>query len=98
MLIRYTKVLTALLCGAAKITLAILDVRSWLEKLNPAVVSKAARRDAAIRIAYLALYVTGGNREQVIREAHVAHPLAMLALAQKAIRRLAPGAIRKLIG
>lgn len=76
----------------------LLRLLAQLRLTHPAASTKAARRDAAIRIAYLARYVTGRDRAQVIREAHVAYPLAMLALAQKAIRRLAPGATRNLIG
>ena len=76
----------------------LLQLLAQLRLTQPAASTKAARRDAAIRIAYLVRYVTGGNRAQVIREAHVAHPFVMPAIAQKAIRRLVPGAIRNLIG
>lgn len=58
-----------------------------------------ARRDAAIRIAYLARHVTNSReRVHVMREAHRAYPLVLPAIVQKAIRRFAPGATRNLIG
>lgn len=69
-----------------------------LRSSRPAASTTTARRDAAIRIAYLARHVAGGERAQVFREAHKAYPLVLPALARKAIRRFVPGATRNLIG
>lgn len=61
--------------------------------------SGRARRDAAIRIAYLARHVTGSReRVQLLREAHSAYPLVLPAIARKTLLRFAPGATRDLIG
>lgn len=59
----------------------------------------AARRDAAIRIAYLSKYFASGRQlAQILRIAHKAYPFVLPAIAQKAIRHFTPGATRYLVG
>lgn len=70
----------------------------WLRLSHPSVVLKACRRDAAMRIGYLARYVPTLQRSGVLREAFKIEPFVVLALAQKLACRLVRGKPRQLIG
>jgi glycosyltransferase involved in cell wall biosynthesis len=80
---------------------AVLIVFKLMARLrlgHPTALTKTIRRDAALRIAYLARHVSGSDRFRVIREAHKVYPFILLAIASKMNEIIVPGMARRLIG